>query len=253
MYLPATKKALRMHVAGIAVAMGTNAVALSRVPQDGMKPALRRACGQFVQDVKRWFLPHLLAGIGLFGIMAHVWAWWLLGRHGLFVWLVAIVFLGVYAVAAFGYGLVTACVFALRQACVHWDGFVEEVLDRIQAHMATQVSRTEGLSKPQARALVKGSVRELFVTRPSDKGLARVCMFFTAGAIAAALRAVLCAKIAKWSGTTIQLSKLFAGKTTLAGAVLLNLHFFATILLILCYTVGLVGLLLPVGMIWLLK
>ncbi len=246
-----------MPVAGIVVAMNTNSVPLSRVaPPGGIKAAFGRAYSQFAADLKRWFLPHLLASAGIFMLAAQVSAWVFFSAWASsFKWVCIILMLAVYGAFAWGYSLVTSGLFALRLACQHWDGFFEELLDQVQQQAAVQVSNADtGLSKPQARAVVRGSVREVFAARPdSQKGISRVFLFVTAGVTMAVLRAVLFSKIAKWSGRTIQISKLFAGKATLAGAVLLNLHFFTTVLLGLCYAAGVLVLAVNIYFVFLLK
>lgn len=228
--------------------MDINPVPLSRVAQpNGVKAAFRRAYAQFCADLQRWFLPHLLASAGIFVVVAHASAILLFSSwNASFKWLVIALVLTVYGGFALGYSLVTSAVFALRLACQQWDDFFEQLLDQVQQRAARQVNRLDaGLSKPQARAVVRGSVREVFAARPSpQRGMSRMLFFVTAGITMAVLRAVLLSKIAKWSGKTIQISKLFAGKATLAGAVLLNLHFFTTVLLALCYAAG--GLILAV-------
>lgn len=237
--------------------MSTNSIPLSVAPQpNGLKTTFERACGQFAADLKCWFLPHLLASAGIFMVVAHATALSLFASWDFsFKWLAIFLLLALYGVLALGYSAVTSGLFALRLACRQWDSFLEEVLTQVQDRAVAQVTDWEvGLSKPQAQAVVRGSVREVFSARPASRnGLGRLFVFIMAGITSAALRAVLFAKIAKWSGKTIQISKLFAGKATLAGAVLLNLHFFTTLLLWLCYAVGGAILVVNIYFVFLLK
>ena len=64
------------------------------------------------------------------------------------------------------------------------------------------------------------------------------------GVMTFAMRSVLVAKIVKISGTTVNLSKLFAGRATLVGAIFLNLRLFSTLLLWVLYAAGIFAVLL---------
>ena len=163
--------------------------------------------------------------------------------------------LTVYGGCAFLYSLFTACVFGLRAACIHWNDFIEGVLDRVQTQTAAHVADMNvGLSKPQARSIIRGSVRDVFSSlRAQETAWPRLFLWVGLGALALVVRVVLSAKISKWATRTVQLSKLFAGRATLVGAVFLNLHFFATLLLWACYALGVAVAVLNLYFVFLLK
>lgn len=160
-----------------------------------------------------------------------------------------------YALIAFCYSFFTTALLALRLACVQWGEFLETVLDHIQTYAAEKAAQYHtGITKQQAKTILRAGIRETVTGfRPSQTGLARALALFTAGVTAITVRMVLFSKLGKWSGRTIQLSKLFAGKATLAGAVFLNLRFFSTLLLAVCYAAGAAALVLNIYFVFLLK
>ena len=219
----------------------TDSVPLSAVPQSQLQLLAKASLAGLGWELKRWFLPHLLGGIGLFLLLSYVTA------HTLFsAWPVGLKWLGIgvlfvlYGITAFLYSLFTACVFAVRAACVHWNDFIEGVLNLVQMQVAGHVADMDiGLSKPEAHSVVRGSVREVFSSlRQKETSFPRLFLWVGLGTLALAVRAVLSAKISKWATRTVKLGKVFAGKATLVGAVFLNLHFFATVLLCICYALG---------------
>ena len=237
------RKLNRMLVAGSVAVVTTDSVPLSVVPQPQPQLQLlaKASLAGLAWELKRWFLPHLMGGIGLFLLLSYVTAGSLFSTWPVgFKWLGIVVLLTVYGAGAFVYSLFTACVFAVRAACVHWNDFIDGVLDLVQTHTAQHVADMNiGLSKPQARSLVRGSVREVFSSLSKEEtAFPRLFLWVGLGTLALAVRAVLSAKISKWATRTVKLGKVFAGRATLAGAVFLNLHFFATVLLYACYAFG---------------
>lgn len=233
----------------------TASVPLSAVPEPSLQLLAKASLAGFAWELKRGFLPHLLGGIGLFLLVAYVtgalFSSWPTGLK----WLSICILLVVYGAGAFVYSLLTACVFALRAACIHWNDFIDGVLDLVQTQTAAHVADMNvGLSKPQAHSVIRGSVREVFSSLRAQEA-AWPCLFLWIGlgTLALAVRAVLSAKISKWATRTVQLSKLFAGRATLVGAVFLNLHFFATLLLWMCYALGASVVVLNVYFVFLLK
>ena len=229
---------------------------LSNAQQVSVRLLLVASMARFVEALKRWFLPHLMGGIGVFLLVAYVtsstlFASWVFPLKWLGIWLVLLL----YGALAFGYSFFTTCVFALRLACVEWNDFIDNILSLVQERAASQLTNMNvGLTKPEARHLVRGSVRDVFSSvEQQQTGLPHGFVILCLGLLAAAMRAVLSAKIMKWSGRTIQLGKVFAGKATLVGAIFLNLHLFATLLLGLCYLVGLVVLIINIYFVFLLK
>ncbi len=233
----------------------TPSVPLSAAPTPQLQLLAKASLANLVWELKRGFLPHLLGGIGLFLLVAYVtgtlFAAWPTGLK----WLSVCALLAVYGACAFLYSLFTACVFALRAACVQWNDFIDGVLDLVQTQTAAHVADMNvGLSKPQARSIIRGSVQDVFSSlRAQETAWPRLFLFVGLGAVALAVRAVLSAKISKWATRTVQLSKLFAGRATLVGAVFLNLHFFATLLLWACYALGAAVAVLNLYFVFLLK
>lgn len=199
--------------------------------------------GRLVDILRGALLPHLAAGLGLFLVSIYV-SYTVLNHlflpkevmNGLLV-----VLLLVYGAFAFMYALLGAGVFALYQACAAWDNLIDRMLDKVKDEMLSKLEgNDQELAKDQAKVLVRGSVREAFQTaRQKDfqawpHWLSALCL----GSLTWVIRSVLVAKIVKWSGRTVKISKIFASKVTLVGAVLLNLRFFALLLLGLVYAAG---------------
>ena len=219
----------------------TPSVPLSAAPQPQLQLLAKASLAGLALELKRWFLPHLLGGIGLFLLLSYVTASTLFSTWSVGLkWLGMGVLLVLYGTGAFVYSLFTACVFAVRAACIYWNDFIEGVLDLVQTQTAQRVADMNiGLSKPQARSVVRGSVREVFSSlRQQEKAFPRLFLWVGLGVLALAVRAVLSAKIRKWATRSVKLGKLFAGRATLVGAVFLNLHFFATVLLGACYALA---------------
>ena len=149
----------------------------------------------------------------------------------------------------------TSCVLALRLACVEWNDLIEDILGLVQNRAASQLTDMNmGLSKPQATYVVRGSVRDVFaVAKEQQNGTWRWLAVLCLGMLGTVMRVVLSAKILKWSGRTVKLSKLFAGRATLVGAVFLNLHLLATLLLCLCYAFAGAVVLVNIYFVFLLK
>lgn len=252
-YLPAKKAVPRTVAAGTVAAMSTNSVPQ---PTPRIQELFRAALAGFAAQLKRTFLPHLIAGIGIFLWVFYVTASTLFASWtGFAKWLAVGVVFVLYGSVAFVYSLFTTCVFSLRLACLSWDDFIEDVLEQVQNQIARHVSDMNiGISKPEAKSLVNTSVREVFLSlRQTGTPWPRVLLWFGLGVLAYAVRAVLTAKILKWAGRSVQLTKLFAGRVTLVGAVFLNLHFFATLLLVLCYALGAAVLAVNIYFVFLLK
>ena len=135
--------------------------------------------------------------------------------------------------------LLAASVYALRLACATWEDFIDDVLDQVQEKMISHLDTfNDSLAKDQAKVLVRGSVREVYENTRRSTTLPRWLVTVTLGALMLAVRAVLTARVLKIAGTTIKVSKIFAGKATLVGAIFLNLRLFSSLLLILVYGVG---------------
>ena len=189
-------------------------------------------------------LPHLAAGLGLFLVSVYVgYAVWIAPFH--FPGKIAVILVGIltvlYGGLMLGYSLLAAGAFALYEACAAWEDFIDYLLDCVQQRALAQLENMEeSLAKDQAKVLIRGSVREVISSvRKNEfsswpRGLTVLCL----GGLMLALRSVLIARIIKWSGVTIKLSKIFAGKATLVGAIFLNLRFFALLLLGIIYGIG---------------
>lgn len=245
-----------MNIDSVPLSKPADPIKLSTTQEVSVRLLLIESLGRFAAALKRWFLPHLLGGIGIFLLVAYatsstLFASWTFPLKWLGICLVLLV----YGVLAFGYSFFTTCVLALRLACVEWNDFIENILSLVQERAASQLTDMNvGLTKPEATHLVRGSVKEVFASvKQQQTGLPRGVVILCLGFLAAATRAVLSAKILKWSGRTVRLGKVFAGKATLVGAIFLNLHFFATLLLGLCYLIGVVILVLNIYFVFLLK
>ena len=189
------------------------------------------------------FIPHLLVGLGVFALMAYATYSYMISPARLPEVLkntLAFCILGSYGLAAFCYSLFAACLYALRLACATWEDFIETLLEQVQEKVISHLDgMQDSLAKDQAKVLVRGSVKEVFTAAsrgalPFPKWVAVVAL----GALMLAMRAVLTARVLKLAGATVKVSKIFAGKASLAGAVFLNLRLFATLLLMLVYLVG---------------
>lgn len=202
----------------------------------------------FVSVLQKVFLPHLLAGMGLFLLAAYTSYQLVLKPLHLpepLNFTVAGVLFALYAVAAFACSMLAACTFAVRSACIAWEDFIDASLDLVKENLAARLEdMNDGLAKNQAKVLVSGSVREVFrqLGRQEFKCFPRWMAAAVLGVMTLALRSVLIAKIVKLSGTTVKLGKLFAGKASIAGAVFLNLRLFSTLLLIFVYAAAAAGL-----------
>ena len=161
-------------------------------------------------------------------------------------------FLLFYGVGAFVFSLMAAGVYALRLACVEWDNFIEEMIDKVQEKMVSHLdTMQDSIAKDQAKVLVRGSVGEVFAAaRRQPSKLPRWVITLTLGVLMLVVRAVLTARVLKLAGTTIKVSKIFAGKATLVGAVFLNLRLFTTLLLWLVYAGGIGAALINVALVW---
>lgn len=189
-------------------------------------------------------LPHLVAGLGLLlvsayaGYLVFIAPLHLAQAVTILLFIILLLCLGVIA---FGYSVLSASVFALYEACVAWEHFIDYTLDNVQEKALSKLAGFQGgLAKTQAKVLIRGSIREVFQSIPTremaswPRWLSALCL----GGLMLAMRSVLIARIVKWSGTTVKISKIFTGKATIVGAILLNLRFFALILLGLVYMSG---------------
>ena len=202
------------------------------------------ALGELLVVLRKSLLPHFAAGLGLFLMTAYVtYAFGLkpLGLPAGVTSVLAGIFCVLYGVLAFAYAGAAACVFAVRAACITWESFIDKVVGLVKNKVAVKIDNmNEGLAKDQAKVVVSGSVREVLGAfgRYDRKSFLRWISALLLGALTLALRSVLLARIVKAAGTTVNLGKVFAGRATLVGAVFLNLHFFATLLLGLLYAAG---------------
>lgn len=228
---------------------------LSAAPAHPAPDGTFTSCVRGVSVVlRRVFLPHLLAGLGLFIAMAYASYQVFLSPLNLpviFKNSLALLLLLIYGTVIFGYALLAACVYALRLACITWEDFIDDTLDQVQTKMISHLDTlNDSLAKDQAKVLVRGSVREVYESTRRSSTLPRWLVTVTLGALMLAVRAVLTARILKLAGTTVKISKIFAGKATLVGAVFLNLRFFSTLLLGVVYLLGLGALFINIALVW---
>lgn len=209
--------------------------------------------------LRKVFLPHLAAGLGLFIISVYsIYSFILALAHlppPAEVILVGALFLG-YGLAAFAYSFITACAFALRIACATWEEFIDNTLDQVKQAAAHKINdMNESLAKDQAKVIISGSVREVFgeFNQGRKTSFGRALTRLLLGVTSLAMRSVLLSRLVKISGQTVQLGKLFAGRATLVGAIFLNLRLFSTLLLIFLYILGIVALILNFLLVFWLK
>ena len=222
---------------GIAVVMDTNA------------SAFRSLLGGLLQLLQKVFLPHFVAALGMWLLTLFVILRYILSPLSAYPNLKMAI--GVGSAVGLGflifvYAFVTAGVCAVRIGSASWEDFLEAQFDRVREVLGQKVAdMDESLSKDQARLLVSGSVRDVFspLKRTGQHSFIGWLGALVLGLMTLATRSVLLSKMLKVSGRTVQLSKLFAGRATLVGAIVLNLHFFAVLLLALLYLVGLAVLL----------
>lgn len=227
--------------------VGVMGIKLSVAPKDKDSSS----SGIFLQGMRGFwvvlqqvFLPHLVAGLGLFLIGSFVFYTTFLQPlrlPGLLLLVFLLIFCVLYGCFSFGYSLFASAVFSLRAVCVSLEDFIDGMLELVKNDVASRIEdMNEGLAKEQAKVLVAGSVREVMgvVGKRELKSFPRwiACLFL--GGITFALRSVLIARIVQFSTATVKFSKVFAGKATLIGAVFLNLRLFSTLLLGAVYGVG---------------
>lgn len=239
--------------------METNSIPLSPaepILQDKSQNLLLQILKGFFYIFQTVILPHLLLAFILLlltGYTTYRFVFHLTFLPNGFLIFLFIVLLLLYAFLAFGYLFLTTGICALRRACVSWEEFIESLFERIQENALGQLNRLQdSMPKEQAKVLVTGSIRHVVggLKPQSLPALSRWLAAFTLGCLTLALRGVMIAKIIKFSGKTIQIGKLFAGRATLAGAVFLNLRFFSTLLLGILYLIGLIVFVLNLRMLW---
>lgn len=207
--------------------------------------AFRAVLGGLVQLLQKVFLPHFAATLGMWLLTAFVVFRFVLDPLSSYPALktgLGLVFALISGVLIFTYGFITACVCAVRIGSSAWEDFLDAQFARVQEVLGSKVANMdESISKDQARVLVSGSVRDVYATfkQKNKNSLVAGMSAIVLGLMTLATRSVLVSKILKVSGRTVQLSKLFAGRATLVGAIVLNLHFFAVVLLGLLYLAGL--------------
>ena len=231
---------------------GTSATAVAVTVRAMTTNPLTQGIFYAVQIFRRVFLPHLAAGAGLFLLIGC--ALYFSGLQpfssSVKIILSVLIFSAVGSIC-FGYALVASCVYAIHLACGAWEDFIDDIIDKVQAVMLARVENLQdGIAKDQAKVLVRGSVREVFQnTRRAPSALPKWMLTLCLGVLMLMVRAVLTARVIKLAGTTVKVSKIFAGKATLAGAVFLNLRLFTTLVLWLIYGAGGIVLFLTLGLI----
>lgn len=204
-----------------------------------------------VQIFRRVFLPHIVAGLGLFLLCGvALYFGWLHTFSASVKTVLSVLVLVTVGTLCFGYALIASFVYAIHLACGAWEDFIDDIIDKVQENLLTHTENwQDGLAKDQAKVLVRGSVREVFgAARHTPTALPKWFMVLCLGVLMLIVRAVLTARIIKLAGTTVKVSKIFAGKATLVGAVFLNLRLFTTLLLWVIYGIGGIVLFLMLGL-----
>ena len=203
-----------------------------------------------VQIFRRVFLPHVVAGLGLFLLCGlTLYFSWLSSFSSTVKTVLSLLVLVTVGGFCFGYALLASFIYAIHLACGAWEDFIDDIIDKVQANLLTHVENLQdGIAKDQAKVLVRGSVREVFQSaRRTPTALPRWFMVLCLGVLMLIVRAVLTARIIKLAGATVKVSKIFAGKASIVGAVFLNLRLFTTLLLWVIYGVGGILLFLMLG------
>lgn len=203
-----------------------------------------------VQIFRRVFLPHVVAGLGLFLLCGlALYFSWLSSFSSTVKTVLSLLVLVTVGGFCFGYALLASFIYAIHLACGAWEDFIDDIIDKVQANLLAHVENLQdGIAKDQAKVLVRGSVREVFqATRRTPTALPKWFMVLCLGVLMLIVRAVLTARIIKLAGATVKVSKIFAGKASIVGAVFLNLRLFTTLLLWVIYGVGGILLFLMLG------
>ena len=221
--------------------MNTDSIPLSKVETSKEAGLFLQAVQGVLTIFKDVFLPHLAVGFGVFVLVTYVTYSFLIApvKMGgiLTSFCVGCVMLFYGGIALF-LSVLGACLFSLRKACVAWEEFLEGLLDQVKENALCKIEHlNDGISKEQAKIVIRGSVRETVrAFRPQSlSAVGNWAVVFVLGCIVLAMRSVLVSKVVKYSGKTIKMTKLFAGRATLVGAIFLNLRFFSTVLLLFLY------------------
>ncbi len=245
-------------VAGIVRAMTIERPEPIPLSADAAAPDSSSALTQGILGVirllRRVLLPHLVVGLGFFIFLSYVTYQTFFPSLYLPAGLkniLAVLFFLSYGAIVFFYSLTASGVYALWLACTTWENFIDDMLERVQDKMISRLDEfQDSIAKDQAKVLVRGSVREVYENTRRSTTLPRWGVALTLGALMLVVRAVLTARVVKVAGTTIKVSKLFAGKATLVGAIFLNLRLFSALLLGAIYLIGCVALVLNVALVW---
>lgn len=214
------------------------------------------ALGGLITALKRVILPYTAGAVGLFCLVAFLLyhqCMNLLDIPAPFTYLLLAGLLLCCGAAAMAYALLLCIVHGLHSAAVYAEEFFyalfEALKDKIRLHIQ---SMDEGIAKQQAKVILDNSVRE--VLSPLKQLRARSVSAALASVLLAILtfvsRSVFLARLARFSGTTIQFSKLFASRATLVGALFLNMRWLSILLLWLLYGVGAIILLGTLLLVW---
>lgn len=221
--------------------MNIDSIPLSQVETPAKAGLFLQAMQGVLTIFKNVFLPHLAVGFFVFALVSYVTYAYLIAPVKMGSFMTAACVLCVmmwYGAIALFLSLLGACVFSLRKACVAWEEFLEEVLDQVKETALAKLDHfNDGIPKEQAKIVITGSVRETVQSfRPQSlSAVGNWTMAFILGCIILAMRSVLIAKVIKYSGKTVKMAKIFAGRATLVGAIFLNLRFFSTVLLLFLY------------------
>lgn len=224
--------------------MNTDSIPLSKVETPAKAGLFLQAMQGALTIFKNVFLPHLAVGFVVFALVSYVTYAHLIApvKMGSFMTAVCVLcVMMLYGGIALCFSLLGAGVFSLRKACVAWEEFLEQMLDQVKETALAKLNNlNDGLPKEQAKIVITGSVRETIQSfRPQSlSAVGNWTVAFILGCIILAMRSVLIAKVVKYSGRTVKVAKIFAGRATLVGAIFLNLRFFSTLLLLVLYGAG---------------
>lgn len=226
--------------------MTIESVPLSKEPPQTAASRLKAAfvfsLGSLLVAVRTIFLPHLLAGLGLFVLCCYAsYKTWLGAVPFPLSWLAWLVVLGVFGFLALCFALLASLVFALRSAAVNVEDFLYTLFASVKDSVRAKIdSMDEGIAKQQAKVILDNSLREVFA--PLKELRFNTLSSFAAGLFVSCLtlvsRAVFLARLARLPAATVQFSAVFASRATLVGALILNFRWLSTLFLWLLYAAG---------------
>lgn len=231
-----------------------------KLSEEAAAPALKEAFGRMLGSVlvgvRQIFLPYLSASVALFALGGYVvYARVLSGpfwpRPVLYTLVLGLAV--VYGTAALAYAGVLSFFSALKRTAAYAEDFCYDLLEAVKEKLRARLDGLEdGLAKQQAHVLLDNSLRE--VLAPLKQWRFSSAPALLTGVLLSLVtcisRSVFLARLARVSGKTVQLSRLFASRATLAGALFLNMRWLAALALWAGYGAGFLFLAVNLYWVW---